>query len=87
MTDAYINVLDKYKQDIEALNARLQGEDDDGGETRALYTRKIYCETFEVAVSSGAQVELSALAKQLSTSIFHSVHSLTESMNLYGSFP
>ena len=52
---------------------------------RALYTRKIYCETFEVAVSSGAQVELSALAKQLSTSIFHSVHSLTESMNLYGS--
>ena len=84
-TDACTDVLDKYNQGIEALNARLEGEDDDGGETRAFYTRKIYCETFEVAVSSGAQVELSAPAKQLSTSIFHSVQSLTASMNLYGS--
>ena len=50
-----------------------------------MYTRKIYCDTFEVAVTSAAQVKLSALAKQLSESIFHSVHSLTESMNLYGS--
>ena len=86
MTDAYTTVLGKYNQEIEALYTRLQSEDDDGVETRALYTRNIYRETFEVAVFSATQVELSALAKSLSTAIFNNVHSLTESMNAYGSF-
>ena len=86
VTDAYTTVLDKYNQGIEALNAKLQSEEDDDGETRALYTRNIYRDTFEVTVLADTKVHLSVLAKQLNTAVSNNVDSLTESMNAYGSF-